>query len=123
MPGELHELSLMIGGLRAEVNILSETVQRDRADTIAEHREVHNIVSATCEAVRNLTHTLDEIKPVVRDYEVKRGPLSEAITLTEDYREHRAERRGIARLAQAINAFAGGAAALAFEHALKLLAR
>jgi hypothetical protein len=81
MPGELHELSVAIGELQAEMRILSQTVHDNQVTATAEHREVHNIVVAMSESVRIIAAKVDKMEP-----------------LTEDYREERAEARGADKL-------------------------
>ena len=71
-----------IGSLRANFETLARQLESHRAESISEHRKVHDIVVATNEAIRNLAREVAEMKP-----------------LTEDYREKRAEARGAARLA------------------------
>lgn len=95
MAGELHELSVAIGELQAEMRILSERVRENQEITTAEHREVHDIVSAMSESVRIIVRDISEMKP-----------------LTEDYREKRAEARGAVRLLYAVYAFVGGSIAI-----------
>lgn len=89
MPGELDSLSKAIGGLEAEMRILTRTVHDNHEASTREHRTVHDIVVATSEAVRNLTKIVGEMKP-----------------LTDDYREKRAEARGAAKLAKVLYAAA-----------------
>lgn len=84
---KLHEA---IGSLRSEVSALSAKFDALRRDTIDEQRKVHDIVTATSEAMRNLDRDVREMKP-----------------LTEDYREKRAEWRGAARFAAWLYGAAG----------------
>jgi len=95
MAGELHELSVAIGELQAEMRILSQTVRDNQETSTREHREVHNIVVAMSESVRNIAADVAEMKP-----------------LTEDYREKRAEARGAARFLNAAYALGGGSVAV-----------
>ena len=95
MPGELDDLSLAIGALQADVRTLSRTVRDNQEAATDEHRKVHDIVVATSEAVRLLTKTIAEMKP-----------------LTDDYRERRAEARGAARFLNAAYALGGGSVAV-----------
>ncbi len=96
MPSELHDLSLAIGALQADVKNLARTVDDHHHTSTEEHRKVHDIVVAASEAVRNLAAEVAEMKP-----------------LTDDYREKRAEARGAARFLRAGWALAGGSIALA----------
>lgn len=91
MSGELDHLSMAIGGLQAEVKILTRTVRDNQEASTDEHRKVHDIVVASCEAIRNLTKIVEEMKP-----------------LTDDYREKRAEGRGRTRMIHALYVSGGG---------------
>lgn len=95
MPGELHELSVAIGGLQADMKNLERTVYENQQTATVEHRKVHDIVSATSEAIRNIAAKVEKMEP-----------------LTEDYRETRAEARGAARFLKAGYALAGGSLAV-----------
>lgn len=95
MPGELHELSVAIGGLQADMKNLERTVYENQQTATEEHRKVHDIVVATSEAVRNIASKVAEMEP-----------------LTADYREKRAEARGAARFLSAGYALAGGSLAV-----------
>ena len=98
MAGDLHDLSLLIGGLQADIKNLANEVREHKTETTEEHRKVHNIVDAMSEAVRNLTHIVAEMKP-----------------LTDDYREKRAEARGVKRLLILIYTAAGAGAVKALD--------
>lgn len=102
MPGELHELSVAIGGLQAEMRIIVQEVRENQITSTEEHRKVHDIVVATSEAVRNLAADVAEMKP-----------------LTDDYREKRAEARGAARFLKAGYALAGGSLAVGLGKAVE----
>lgn len=102
MPGDLHELSVAIGNLQAEMRLLSQRVHENQEASTREHREVHNIVVAMAESVRNIATDVAEMKP-----------------LTEDYREKRAEARGAARFLKAGWALAGGTVAYALGKAVE----
>ena len=102
MPGELHELSVAIGKLQNGMETLEETVRHNQEVATREHREVHNIVVAMSESVRNIAADVAEMKP-----------------LTEDYREKRAEARGAARFLKAGWALAGGSVAFAMGKAVE----
>lgn len=91
MSGELHELSLVIGGLQTEIRLIAQEVRDNQITATDEHRKVHDIVVATSEAVRNLAADVAQMKP-----------------LTEDYREKRAEARGAARLVHWLYVSGGG---------------
>jgi hypothetical protein len=93
MAGELDELSVAIGGLRADVKNLARTVHSNQEASTDEHRKVHDIVVATSEAVRNRAAKVAEMEP-----------------LTDDYREKRAEARGARRLIHLFYVSAGGVA-------------
>lgn len=95
MPGELHELSVAIGELQAEMRILSQTVRDNQEQATAEHREVHNIVVAMSESVRIVADKVAKMEPLI-----------------EDYREKRAEARGAAHLLKLAYAFGGGSIAV-----------
>jgi hypothetical protein len=102
MAGELHDLSLLIGGLQADVKNLANEVREHKSETTEEHRKVHDIVVASSEAVRNLTAIVAEMKP-----------------LTDDYREKRAEARGARRLLIAAYTAAGGSFALGLQWVIR----
>ncbi len=95
MSGELHELSVAIGELQAEMRILSQTVRDNQEASTAEHREVHDIVSAMSESVRIIAAKVDKMEPLI-----------------EDYRERRAEARGAANLIKLFYAVGGGTIAV-----------
>ena len=104
MAGELHDLSLLIGGLQADIRNLANEVREHKTETTEEHRKVHNIVDAMSEAVRNLTHIVSEMKP-----------------LTDDYREKRAEARGAGRLLILLYGAAGAGFVKALDWVASLL--
>lgn len=81
MAGELHDMSVAIGALQADVKNLTHAVRTNQEASTEEHRKVHDIVVATSEAMRNLAAKVNEMKP-----------------LTDDYRETRAEARGAKKL-------------------------
>lgn len=81
-PPDTDRVHVSVVLLQSQLGQLSERLDEIEEKTISEHRKVHDIVVATSEAIRNLTRTVEEIKP-----------------LTDDYREKRAEARGAARLA------------------------
>lgn len=95
MPAELHDLSVAIGELKAEMRIVAKTQRDNQEVSTAEHRKVHDIVSAMAESVRMIAKDVAEMKP-----------------LTDDYREKRAEARGAARFLKAGYALAGGSLAV-----------
>ena len=102
MSGELHELSVAIGGLQADVRNIAKTVREHQETATAEHRAVHDIVVSMSESVRNIAKDVAEMKP-----------------LTDDYREKRAEARGAARFLKAAYALAGGSVAFAMGKAVE----
>jgi hypothetical protein len=102
MTGELHELSVAIGEMKAELRIVAQTVRDNQESSTEEHRKVHDIVVATSEAVRNIAADVAEMKP-----------------LTDDYREKRAEARGAARFLKAGYALAGGSIAVGLGKAVE----
>lgn len=57
MAGELHELSVAIGELRADVRDLKDVVKDGRV-----------AVSELGESVRSLEHSVTEMRPLVADY-------------------------------------------------------
>lgn len=91
MSGELHELSVAIGGLQADMKTLAKRVYDNQQASSEEHRKVHDIVVATSEAVRNIAADVAEMKP-----------------LTDDYREKRAEARGAVHLLRWLYVTGGG---------------
>jgi hypothetical protein len=91
MPGELHDLSVAIGGLQAQVKTLTHTVERNQETATEEHRKVHDIVVAMSGAVRILTADVAEMKP-----------------LTAAYREERAEKRATKRIRNFLFVTCGG---------------
>lgn len=95
MPGELHELSVAIGELQKGMSVLEDAVRENQEKSTAEHREVHDIVTAMAESVRNIAKDVAQMKP-----------------LTEDYREKRAEARGARRFLNAAYALGGGTVAM-----------
>lgn len=102
MAGELDELSLAIGGLRADVSNLARIVHANQEAATDEHRKVHDIVVATSESVRIIAKEVAEMKPLTKDYELKR-----------------AEARGAARFIKAAYALAGGSIAVGLGEAIK----
>jgi chromosome segregation ATPase len=104
MSGDLHDLSLLIGGLQADIKNLANEVREHKTETTEEHRKVHNIVDAMSEAVRNLTHIVAEMKP-----------------LTDDYREKRAEARGVKRMLILVYTAAGAGIVKALDWLLSLI--
>lgn len=112
MAGELHELSLLIGGLKADIKNLAKEVREHKTETTSEHRKVHEIVDAMSEAVRNLTRIVAEMKPLTDDYRLKQASLKEAIEETANYKTKKAEDRGAKRLWLALIATFGGVAGM-----------
>lgn len=90
-PAKLDDLSVAIGGLKKEVEILSRTMRENHEATTEEHRKVHDIVVATSESVRLLAAKVKTMEP-----------------LTEDYREKRAEKRGMWKSTRWLYATSGG---------------
>lgn len=110
MPGELHELSVAIGSLQADVRTLSRTVRDNQEASSEEHRKVHDIVVATSEAVRNLAAKVAEMKPNNDAVPDLKNKVSEMKPLTDDYRERRAEDRGKQKLMHLLYVAFGGIA-------------
>lgn len=77
MAADEERVFTAIGRLEKGLSNLSEKFDRLDERTTEEHNTVRDIVTATSEAIRNLTATVGEMKP-----------------LTDDYRETRAEKRG-----------------------------
>jgi hypothetical protein len=95
MAGELHQLSMLIGGIRSDITNLANEVRENKQETTAEHRTVHDIVVATSEAVRNVARDVEYMKPLV-----------------DDYRDKKNEARGIAKLAGVLYVTLGSIVAL-----------
>lgn len=95
MSGELHQLSVAIGSLNAQVENLTEFVRETREESRDEHREARENIDALSESVRVLTSAVKWMEPI-----------------TEDYREKRAEARGARRLLSAVYVLAGGSVAV-----------
>jgi hypothetical protein len=95
MSGEIHDLSLLIGGIRSDIVNLANEVRENKQETTREHRTVHNIVVATSEAVRNVARDVEYMKPLV-----------------DDYRDKKMEARGAAKLAGAMYVALGSTIAL-----------
>ena len=95
MSGDLHQISVEIGGLNAKVDNLAELVRETREESRDEHRKVHDIVDALSESVRGLASDVKEMKP-----------------LTNDYREERAEKRGAKRFISSAYALGGAGIAI-----------
>lgn len=91
MAAKLDELSVAIGGLRADVNNLSKVVAQNQEASTEEHRKVHDIVEAMSDAIRTLTRDIAEIKP-----------------LSHQYREESAQARGAAKFIKAMYVTGGG---------------
>ncbi len=91
MSGDLHQISVEIGGLKTAVSNLTDLVRETREESRDEHRKVHDIVDALSESVRGLADKVDEMKP-----------------LTDDYRETRAEGRGRKNLLTTVYVLAAG---------------
>jgi len=81
MAGEIDQLSHQLGRIDEQIKTLFKRFDDLQESSTREHRVVHDIVEATSDAVRTLTHKVDEMKP-----------------LTDDYREKRAEARGARKL-------------------------
>lgn len=95
MAGQLHQLSVEIGALKAQIANLSEIIKETREESRDEHRKVHQIIDSLSEAVRTLAATVKVMEP-----------------LTDDYREKRAEARGAARFIKAAYVIGGGSVAV-----------
>ena len=81
--GELHELSMAIGGLTADVRNLTRSLEEERQGAAAHRRDLREVIGALSQSVRTLATEVADMKPDVADY-----------------RERRAEARGAARLAK-----------------------
>lgn len=108
MSGEIDHLSRMIGRIEEQIKTLFIQLRELEENSTREHRTVHDIVVATSEAVRNLAHKVDEMKPQTDAVPSLRTKVDEMKPLTDDYRERRAEARGAAKLAHALYAVVGG---------------
>lgn len=91
MAGEIDNLSHQLGRIEEQIKTLFRKFEALEENSTREHRVVHDIVEATSDAVRTLTHKVDEMKP-----------------LTDDYREKRAEARGAAKLIGMVYVVGGG---------------
>ena len=96
MAGEIDQLSHQLGRIDEQIKTLFKRFDALEESSTREHRIVHNIVEATSDAVRTLTHKVDEMKP-----------------LTDDYREKRAEARGAKKLITLLYVTFGGMAGAA----------
>ncbi len=104
--GELHGLSVAIGGLQADVKTLKKNQDADRDDRIDEHRKVHDIVVATNESIRNVARDVSALQKAFEDF---KADYAKTKALTEDYRERRAEARGAKKLVVLLYTMGGGA--------------
>lgn len=95
MAGELHELSVAIGEMKADIKNLANIVKGHKEETTEEHRKVHDIVVATSESMRNVARDIEYMKPFV-----------------DDYRDKKSEARGVAKLAGALYVALGSTVAL-----------
>ena len=91
-----HQLGLQLGRIEEQIKTLFKLIASLEENSTREHRLVHDIVEATSDAVRTLTHIVNEMKP-----------------LTDDYREKRAEARGAAKLINLLYVSCGGIAGAA----------
>lgn len=91
-------IMVAIGQLRGEMISLRREFAEFREDVIDEQRKVHDIVTATNEAMRNNTKDILEMAPIVKDYELTKQDITKAVDLAFDYREKRAEGRGMNRV-------------------------
>ena len=107
---EVQNLIDKFGELKDETATKIDDLHRE---TVKEHREVHNIVAATSEAMRNLDRDVREMKPHFEDYRLKAASLNEALELSKDYRERRAEWRGAWKFVIALYVSIGGLITLA----------
>lgn len=94
MGAEEARVFTAIGRLENQISDLSERLEALQTASRDEHREVHNIVVATSEAVRLLTRLVDDLRPHVESYKMKAEKLDEAIAAARDYRVEQAEERG-----------------------------
>jgi hypothetical protein len=125
MPAEESRVFEAIGELRGELRKALENLANkiDGIDerTVTEQRKVHDIVVATSESVRILTRDVAELKPPVEDYRLKAAALKEAVELTDDYKEERAEKRGEDRFKKWLYGFAASIGGLIAVMAGKLI--
>ena len=70
--GELHELSVAIGSLQAEVRILSQTAHEEREEAQDHRRCLREAISELTQSVHLLGKKVEEIEPVVVDYRNRR---------------------------------------------------
>src|SRR3954468_23474720 len=94
MAADEERVFAAIGGLEKQVSHLSERINDINEKTMEEHRKVHDIVVATSESMRNLTRVVEDMKPPVDQYRLRAASIQEAVELTDDYKEERAEKRG-----------------------------
>lgn len=91
-------IRMLLGILMGQMQDMRHEYQEGREETQKEHRKVHDILDASGESMRNLTRDVAEIKPIVKDYELKAAFINDTIVLAKEYRYEKAERAGMRKL-------------------------
>lgn len=115
MPEEVDRLAALIGEVKGGLDHLAREFENHKHQTVKEQREVHNIVVATSEAIRNLTRTVDEMKPLTDSWRMKAPVVEEMKPLVDDYRTKRDQASGIAKFAVMLWVTVGGAVVIVFN--------
>jgi hypothetical protein len=95
-------LSNQLGWIEEQIRTLFKKFDTLEENSTREHRIVHDVVVATSESVRNLAKDVTEMKPLTKDYELKR-----------------AEDRGARRFIKTAYALGGGSIAVGLGKALE----
>lgn len=117
-------IRMLLGVLMGQIQDMREAYEEGREESQREHRAVHVILDSTGESMRNLTKDMAEIKPIVKDYELKAAFINDTIVLAKSYQIEKAEREGMRKLMGYLVAalsFIGGAVAFGISEFVKYL--
>ncbi len=125
VPEGLAGIRMMLGMLQGQITNINEKIDDNQTLNQEEHRKVHIIVDSTAEAMRNVSRDVAEIKPIVKDYELKAAFINDTINLAKEYRLEKAEREGMRKLLGyliGVLSLLGGGAAFFISEGIKYMA-
>lgn len=91
-------IRMLLGILMGQMEDMRDDYNGFREESRDEHRKVHIILDADGEARRNMARDIAEIKPIVKEYEMKASYINEAVELSKAYRKERDEKEGMRKI-------------------------
>lgn len=99
---EQFDPRLLLGKLIERVDNLCGEVEEHKQRSEKEHRLVHDIVVAQSESVRIITRDIAEIKPIVKQYELKAQHIDETMVIAKAYNIEKLQREGATKLVRTL---------------------